>query len=201
MFLTGWSAGGFAVAFTGLRHPDVFRALSLRQPNFDPAYIEMCVPFLDQNQPVQVMYGDLDPLKSGARRCVDWLRAHDFNPLVLERPGSHKRDPSPVYNFFADIVRHSSWVRIQLQDDSRDPMRMMFSVKSSFEPVKYLWDFGDGTPRVPTAAPDHRYIQRGEYSVRVGVWMNEKDRVVRQVKLQMPRVRLGIAPSATSPAQ
>ena len=26
IFLTGWSAGGYAVLFTGLRHPDVFRA-------------------------------------------------------------------------------------------------------------------------------------------------------------------------------
>ena len=31
VFITGWSAGGYAVLFTGLRNPDVFRALALRQ--------------------------------------------------------------------------------------------------------------------------------------------------------------------------
>jgi acetyl esterase/lipase len=201
VFLTGWSAGGFAVAFTGLRHPDVFRALSLRQPNFDPAYVELCVPFLDRNQPIQVMFGDLDPLKPGASKCVEWLRAHDFEPVVNERPGSHKRDPSPVYAFLSDTVRHGSWVRVQVQEDGTDPMRLLLGARSSFKPVKYLWDFGDGSPRVADASPAHRYTQPGEYNIRVGVWVNEKEHVLRQVQVKVPRVRLGTAtPPSTAPA-
>jgi hypothetical protein len=139
------------------------------------------------------MYGSLDPLKSGAVECIDWLRAHEFEPTTLERPGTHKRDPMPVYNFFAQVVRNQPLVRIQVQEDADDPMLVHLSVKTSFEPVKYLWDLGDGTPRLPVAATDHRYAKPGLYNVRVGVWRTEKDKNVRQIQVQVPRVRLGAA--------
>ncbi|MBI4580983.1 MAG: prolyl oligopeptidase family serine peptidase [Planctomycetes bacterium] len=198
IFLTGWSAGGYAVLFTGLRNPDVFRALSLRQPNFDPPFFELCVPFMDRYQQIQITFGSLDPLREGAIKCLDWLRAHEFEPVPLERPGTHKRDALPVYNFFADVVRHHPWVRVQMREDGSDPMRILLSVKTSFEPVKYLWDFGDGTPRMPVAAPDHRYAKPGLYSVRVGVWISDKVRQVRQVQVQVPRIRLGTTSTAPS---
>lgn len=191
VFLTGWSAGGYAVLFTGLRNPDVFRAISLRQPNFKPELVEMCVPFLDRTQPVQVMYGSLDPLREGATGCIDWLRAHEFDPQTLERPGTHKRDPQPVYNFFAQVVRHQPWVRVQVREDGTDPMKVLLSVKTSFEPVRYLWDFGDDSERLPVATTEHRYTKPGLYNIRVGVWRTDKEKHVRQVQIQVPRVRLG----------
>jgi len=196
VFLTGWSAGGYAVLFTGLRNPDVFRALSLRQPNFDPELVELCKPFFDRTQRIQITYGNLDPLRDGAMQCIDWLRAHDFDPITLERPGMHKRDALPVYEFFVQTVRHHPWVRVQVREDGRDPMRLLLGVKTSFEPVRYLWDFGDGTERVPVASPEHRYAEPGQYNIRVGVWRNDKDYHVRQVQVQVPRIRLG---TATSP--
>lgn len=199
VFLTGWSAGGFAVLFTGLRNPDVFRALALMQPNFNAAFVEPCLPFLDRNQAIMVTYGSLDPLRGGGLKCVDWLRAHEFEPTGLERTGTHRRDPLPVYNFFAQVVRQQPLVRIQVQEDGGDPMHLFFSVRSSFEPVKYLWDFGDGTPRIPAANPDHRYSTPGVYNVRVGVWTEAKNYMVRQVQVQVPRVHLGTATPATKP--
>ncbi|GAG08333.1 unnamed protein product, partial [marine sediment metagenome] len=75
VFLTGWSAGAYAVLFTGLRNPDVFRALSVYQGNFDPAFVEPCAPFLDRYQPIQIVYGSEDPI-ANAQPCVDWLRSH-----------------------------------------------------------------------------------------------------------------------------
>lgn len=198
MFITGWSAGGFATLFTGLRNPDVFRAISLRQPNFNPDYFDLCVPFMDRYQPIQVLYGSLDPFKAGAGQAIDWLRAHEFEPTVRERPGGHQRDPETVYDFFVRVVRHSHWVRLQVREDAQDPMRVLLSAKTSFQPVKYLWDFGDGSARTPVAAPEHRYEKPGLYNVRVGLWINDDDRVVRQVQLQVPRVRLGTAESPST---
>lgn len=184
----------------GLRNPDVFRAMSLHQTNFDPAFVEPCLPFLDRYQPIYITYGSIDPLREGALKCVEWLRAHEFEPVTMERPGTHKRDPVPVYRFFADVVRHHPWVRVTFQEDAQDPMLVRLGVRASFEPIRYLWDFGDGTERSPVANPEHRYTKPGLYSIRVGAWRNEKNRSVRQIQVQMPRVRLGRASPATGTA-
>jgi len=202
IFLTGWSAGGYAVLYTGLRHPDVFRALCVRQGNFDPAFMEPCLPFMDPHQPIQIMYGDVDVLmKDQGLACVDWLREHGLSPTVLERPGFHKRDPEPVFAFFADVVRHRPWVRMNVRDDPTDPMHVYLALRTSFEPSKYLWDLGDGETRLPLANPDHRYGKAGLYTVRVAVWSNKGGPYVRQVQLQIPRVRLGVAVPGDSPSE
>ena len=39
VFLTGWSAGAYAVLHTGLRNPHVFRALAVLQGNFNADYL------------------------------------------------------------------------------------------------------------------------------------------------------------------
>jgi poly(3-hydroxybutyrate) depolymerase len=131
VFLTGWSAGGYAVMFTGLRNPNVFRALSVRQGNFEPAFIEPCIPFLDRFQSVQILYGDSDLLKDQALAAVDWLRNHGMEPTVLSRQGFHRRDPEPVFAFFAQVVRSRPWVRVAVADDPLDSMRVRFSTRTS----------------------------------------------------------------------
>jgi poly(3-hydroxybutyrate) depolymerase len=201
IFLTGWSAGGYAVLFTGLRHPDLFRAIAIRQGNFNKAYVESCVPFLDRYQPVMVVYGNIDPLKDDAQACVEWLRSNDLDPTALERPGAHRRDPSPVYAFFADVVRHRPWIRVRIEDDAADAMNIRFSLKTSFEPVQWLWDFGD-KQRSTMEKPGHRYERPGAYTVRVAAYpQGAKAPYVRQVQVQVPRVRLGTAAPATSAAR
>lgn len=191
IFLTGWSAGGYAVLFTGLRNPDVFRALAIRQGNFDARYVEPCVPFLDRHQPIQIMYADMDLLRDQALACVDWLRSHDLEPVVLERPGAHRREPGPIFSFFVDVVRKRPWVRVHARDDSTDPMRVKFRVRTSFEPTRYLWDFGDGSDRSPLSAPEHTFVEPGLYTVRVAVWPPKGRPQARHIVLQVPRPRLG----------
>ena len=203
VFLTCWSAGGYAVLFTGLRNPDVFRALSLYQGNFDPEFVEPCIPFLDRYQQVQIVHGRLDPIDN-TQACIDWLRGHQFEPVILERPGSHRRDPSVIFDFFSDVVRKHPWIRVHVQDDPADDMRMRFRAKASFEPVRFRWDFGDEQGSTdPT--PEHRYDKPGTYTVRVALWASDKRYDIRRVKLQIPRIRIGVtptpAPTASAPAQ
>jgi pimeloyl-ACP methyl ester carboxylesterase len=190
IFLTGWSAGGYAVLYTGLRHPDVFRALSVRQGNFDKAFVEPCIPFLDRHQPIQIMYGSEDLLKDQALACTTWLRSHDIDPTILERPGFHRRDPRPVFDFFIEIARNRPWIRISIGDDPNDPMRVTLSVRSSFEAVRYLWDFGDETERSPLSKPVHRYEKPGLYNVQLALWPDQGNPRVRQIQIQIPRARL-----------
>ncbi len=194
VFLTGWSAGGYAVLFTGLRHPEIFRALSLRQTNFDVRYVEPCVPFLDRFQAVQVIYGDVDPLKEGAMTCIQWLRDRDLEPEVLGRAGTHRRDPRPVFDFFVRVVRQRPWINVRVQDDPQDPMRVSFALRTSLEPDRYLWQFGDGQSS-PVPAPSHRFERPGLYTVSVQLWSGSGKRHARSVQVQVPRIRLGTAPA------
>ena len=196
-FITCWSAGGYATIFTGLRHPDLFRALSVYQGNFDAAFVEPCVPFLDRYQPVQIVHGTLDPIDN-TQACIDWLRSHDLDPIIVERPGSHRRDPQTIFAVFSDVVRKQPWIRLRVQDDPDDRMRVRFKANTSFEPVRYRWDFGDKQGSAdPT--PDHRYDKPGLYAVRVALWSSKNRYHIRRIQLQIPRIRIGLTPPATAP--
>ncbi|MEP0842487.1 MAG: hypothetical protein HRF43_07215, partial [Phycisphaerae bacterium] len=120
VFITGWSAGCYVALFAGLRHPEVFRGISLRQGNFNPAFVEPCIPFLDQNQPIQVTSAELDLLRDEAKRCLDWLRMHGLDPTPLEQFSGHRRGPEPVFAFFADVIRNRPWARIEVHEDAAD---------------------------------------------------------------------------------
>ncbi|MHC4799467.1 MAG: PKD domain-containing protein [Planctomycetota bacterium] len=192
IFLTGWSAGAYAVLFTGLRNPDIFRALSVRQGNFKPEFLEPCIPFMDRYQPVQIVYGSADPLDS-SQPCIDWLRQHDLEPTTRERPGIHKREPQPVFEFFADVVRKRPWIRVHIHDDPQDLMQVQFRVKASFEPRRYRWDFGDNQ-RSPIASPQHKYKEPGTYTVKMAVWTEKGAAFTRSLKLKIPRTQLGAKP-------
>lgn len=189
IFITGWSSGSWATLYVGLRNPEVFRAISVRQGTFNPAYVETCGPFIDRYQPIQILFGHMDPLDN-SQEMIAWLRSHDLSPTIRERSGFHRRDPQPVYAFFADVVRRRPLVRIRVREDADDPMLVEFNLYSSFEPEQYLWDFGDAR-RSSEARPQHRYAEPGVYLVKVAAWGPGDRPHVRQVQLQVPRIRLG----------
>lgn len=200
IFLTGWSGGGYAVLHTGLRNPHLFRALAVRQGNFDPRFVESCVPFLDRHQPIQVTIGHLDVLlHDQGLACIEWLRSHGLDPMVVERSGAHRRDPEPVLAFFVDVVRNRPWIRVLVTDDASDPMRVRLQTQTSFDAQRFLWDFGDDSERSPLPHPEHRYEKPGLYTVRVALWPAEGGPLVRQIPLQVPRIRLGVATTTTAP--
>jgi len=194
VFITGWSAGCYAVLFTGLRHPEIFRGMSLSQGNFDSRFVEPCIPFLDPYQQIQVIYGTTDALKKDSLACIEWLHSQDLKPVVLERPGFHRRDPAPVFEFFTQILRHWPYIRVHARHDAEDPMRVHFSTRTSLTPVRCQWDFGDqsGTKQAKTT---HTYAHPGLYPVRVALWGPNDKRYVRSVRVQVPRIRMGTAPA------
>jgi poly(3-hydroxybutyrate) depolymerase len=91
VFLTGWSAGGYAVLFTGLRNPGVFRALAIREGNFDAKYLYPVMDSLDRHQPVLVFFGANDLLKGQAEACIRWLGAQQMNVHRREIASGHVR--------------------------------------------------------------------------------------------------------------
>lgn len=199
VFLAGWSTGNYVALFSGLRHPDIFRAVSCREGEFKADFVKPTVPFLDHHQIVQVTYGELDLRKDVAEACIDWLREHDLEVSPRKSYGGHPRDAGLVYPFFAWVVRNRPWVRIEVKEDPDDGLRVTLSVRASFKPTGYLWDFGD-RQRATEAAPTHRYAEPGTYTVTVGLAGGGEKRTVRHISLQVPPVHLGTALSTPGPS-
>lgn len=170
IFIHGWSGGAPVALRTGLRHPDVFRAIALSQPRFDEACLADTEALVDRHQPVFVHY-DISDVITGRQgsECVEWLRSHIEN--LLESPyGSVRPDEmEPAVEFFEDVVRKVPWIRIRaIPSESDHPLEVQFKLRCSFEPTCYRWSFGDG--EVSTEAePIHTYAEPGDYVVSVSV--------------------------------
>ncbi len=198
VFIVGWLAGAHPAMFVGLRNPDVFRALALRQPRFDPRLVQPCESYLDHQQSIQVVYGPTDFARDQAVACVEWLRTRRMIVAEQETGSAHKREPEPTYAFFREIVRTRAWIRVvATEPDPARPLAVQYSLFSSVPVDQYLWEFGDGqTSRI--ASPEHTYAAAGTYTVRVTATSGKKSHV-RRLELHVPRTRLGATPNTTQP--
>lgn len=180
IFLSGWSAGGYAVLHTGLRHPEVFRALAVMQGNFNSAYLTQTADLVDPYQPVYVLYGSVDVLTGRqGRDCVRWL--YEQNAYVFDGkvPGPHRTHPVLAHEFFERVVREVPWLRIRVFPEKEgDPFTARFKIHASYEPFAYHWDFGDGSDS-PVASPVHTYDQPGNYVVTL-ITTSEKGGTVKR---------------------
>jgi len=191
VFMTCWSAGSYAVLHTGLCNPHVFRALAVLQGNFKPEYFTEAARTIDPFQPVYVLYGSNDILtgKHG-RRCVDWLNEHGAAVTHEEIGGPHKNHPKQAYAFFERVVRKVPWLHILAgTENTEDPLTVSFKVRSSFEPQRYEWSFGDEAPTSPVARPVHTYARPGEYTVTLQVETPPGKTVRRAVEITLPQSR------------
>jgi dienelactone hydrolase len=187
VFLTGWSAGGFAVMYTGLRNPNVFRALAVLQGNFNAEYLAEVAQDIDPYQPVYVLYGSTDILAGGeGHDCVDWLHKHGAAVTEEEIAGFHKNHPKQAFGFFERVVRKVPWLHIRaMADDPADPLTVRFKTRASFEPVRYLWSFGDEATS-PIASPVHTYPSDGQYTVTLTVETPKGKTVRRATEIALP---------------
>lgn len=187
IFLYGWSAGGFAVLHTGLRHPELFRALAVVQGNFNPAYFADAVDRIDPYQPVFVVYGSTDVLTQGqGRESVRWL--YDHNAYVFDGrvPGPHRAHPQLAEEFFERVVREVPWLRIRaFAEKPNEPFTVTFKARSSYEPFAYRWTFGDGGDS-PVASPTHTYRSAGEYEVTLTTTNTKGQTVKRKRTISIP---------------
>ncbi|MFH0980717.1 MAG: PKD domain-containing protein [Planctomycetota bacterium] len=188
VFLAGWSAGNYAVLYTGLRNPEVFRALAVLQGNFNAAYLNDLAERIDPFQPVYVLYGSVDVLTgTQGKDCVRWLREHHAAVTPEETGGPHAGHPTLAYQFFARVIRKVPWLRIRaLAADAGDPLSAQFKTYASFEPRSYRWEFGDGETS-PVATPVHTYAKTGEYTVTVTVETESGTKVRRAIALTVPQ--------------
>ncbi|HNQ23767.1 MAG TPA: PKD domain-containing protein [Phycisphaerae bacterium] len=187
IFIYGWGGGAPAALHTGLRHPEVFRAVAVAQPAYDEAALAGAAACLDPYQPVFVHYRATDVLygKDG-QRCADWLT--DRSPVVTtDSFGPLQWDKCDgVVDFFEEVLRTRPLVRIGVSTpDPADPQTVQFKVRCSHEPRRFRWEFGDGSTS-PVAEPRYRYSSAGTYVVRVTVDGPRGQTLHRAVELTIP---------------
>jgi len=193
IFLTGWSAGNYAVLWTGLAHPEIFRALAVRQGNFNAAFLAPIAQRIDTQQPVMVFYGQMDLLRSQAQNCIRWLKAHGLPVVADATPGTHQRDAALAYRYFEGVVRRSPWLVIRWEPSwGGNPLAVHFSAKTDPATEKIEWTLGDGeTAQGPTVT--HTYAAGGSYDVTVRATFARKQQIER-------RLRITVAPAAAPAA-
>jgi dienelactone hydrolase len=188
VFLTGWSAGAYTILYTGLRHPDVFRAMAIRQGSFEEQFMEVPKDRQDRWQRILVIYGMADLLRDQSKGMVKWLRDQGWYVDEEEMPGSHRRiDPGVPWKFFSGMAKETPWVRVRsYAADAADPRVIRFGVDTSPALVKQQWSFGDGNES-SEASPIHTYAQPGRYEVSVSVELKGGKKYTRRHVVQVSR--------------
>ncbi len=188
VFLTGWSAGNYAVLWTGLSHPEVFRALAVRQGNFNAKFFAPIESRLDSHQQVMVFYGQVDLLRGQAEACIRWLKEHGVTVFSDEIIGAHRRDPGLAYRYFEGIVQGYPWLVIRWEPGwGGSPLTVRLWAKTDPVSDKIEWDLGDGqTAEGPVVT--HTYALGGSYDVSVRAAYPKKQRLDR-------RLRIAVAPA------
>jgi poly(3-hydroxybutyrate) depolymerase len=112
IMITGFSGGGFAVYWVGMRNPDVFSCLALRSCNFCEYNIDGWYPPELADGPVKqailIYWGQNDPIaiKVQSESGVRYLQNRNFNVTPQIVPGiGHERRPEVAASFFRDNWR------------------------------------------------------------------------------------------------
>lgn len=187
VFLTGWSAGGYAVLHTGLRHPEVFRALTIMQGNFDELFLDDAIDHIDPYQPVYVIRGTTDVLTGGqTKECMEWLYDQDAYVFDGKVSGPHRSHPKVAFEFFERIVRDVPCLTLRaIAVDVNDPYTVKFKAQASFRPAGYRWTFAEGqTSSMPT--PIFKF-EEGTHEVTLETAMPNGKRLKRTIRVKIPQ--------------
>lgn len=188
VFMTGWSAGAYSILHTGLRHPDIFRALLIRQGSFDKRFMDIPADRLDRWQAIKVVYGQTDVLRDQTRESIQWLRDHGLYVDEQEITGTHRRiDPKLAWSYFETVMKERLWIQIRtgvLNPD--EPLTVRFDLISVPPVVKQKWFFGDDEESFE-ASPTHVYAKPGRYEVTVNAALKSGKKYSRKRTIHIGR--------------
>ncbi|MBK8267826.1 MAG: hypothetical protein IPK83_05790 [Planctomycetes bacterium] len=167
VFMTGWSAAAFPILYAGIRHPDVFRALFIRQGSFDERFLPLAGAKISRWQQIRIVYGKSDILRDQSVACIKWLQDNKAWVEGEEVAGVHRRiDTKFTWDFFEKVIRERPWIRLSVERaQGGAPLAMQFHVETSPRWTKLKWFFGDGSESYD-ASPVHVYEKPGPYTVR-----------------------------------
>lgn len=186
VFLTGWSAGGYAVLHTGLRHPEVFRALTIMQGNFDERFAADAEEHIDPYQPVYVIYGTTDVLTGGqSKECMEWLYDHNAYVFDGQVSGPHRSHPKAAHEFFEKVIAEIPWLTVRATAaNASDPYTITFKARASFTPAGYRWTLDEGN--TSSAAEPSFKFEEGTHEVTLETAMPNGKRLKRTIRVDVP---------------
>jgi dienelactone hydrolase len=187
VFIHGWAEGVYAALHTGLRHPDVFRAISLTQPKFNADQLTDVGPTIDHHQPVHLHFSVADAVTGKhARRCLDWLSSIGADVRQDTAGTGRKTDCRRAVEFFQNLIRKQPWIYIRaFPADPGNPLAVQFKLRSTVDPTAYHWEFGDGDEST-VAEPIHAFPRPGTYRVTVTVQAPDHTEYTRTLDLPLP---------------
>lgn len=186
IFLYGWSDGAPSALFTGLRHPELFRAVSVAEPAFEEGMIDDVRGRIDSYQPVQLRYalGDALTGKHG-HSCEAWLRANGVDVRAVKGGSPKRNEVAPVVEFFEQVILNEPFLRIEATPEAGGPLSRRFELRGAGPAARYFWEFGDGDASA-VARPMHVYPAPGTYRVRVLLDLDGTTRVERMANVTVP---------------
>ncbi len=188
VFMTGWSAGAYAILHTGLRHPDIFRALMIRQGSFDARFMDIPSDRLDRWQAIKVVYGQTDVLRDQTRASIQWMRDQGLYVDEEEIIGTHRRiDPKLPWSYFKQVAKERMWIQIRAAVPNPDePQTIRFELTAVPPVVKQKWFFGDDEESFE-ATPTHTYAKPGLYEVTVNAALKSGKKYSRKRTIAVGR--------------
>ncbi len=103
VLLTGFSSGGYAMYYTGLRHPERFSMLVARACNCRADLLDHAgVNDRNRSLPVAIMWGrdDFQTIRDQSWLAFRYLRERGLKARRKELPGGHLRWPALAYELF-----------------------------------------------------------------------------------------------------
>jgi len=173
--LTGWSAGGYAAQFIGLRHPETFRCVIGRTPNFSEHLVTDAQARRARHMHVYLFYGkgDMLPFEVMSRDAACWYTTRGFRNFIIKwLPGGHNPNQQEASRYLLDIFDHWPAIRMQATHRTDEPAtRVRFTAHVDDPDAKnpsvptVVWNFGDDTTATGRN-PVHDYARPGTYEVR-----------------------------------
>ncbi len=194
IFMHGFGKGAISALYTGLRHPGLFRAITVSQPKFDETLLAPTANLVDHHQPVLVHY-DLSDAIFGhqAKACIQWLRDRGANLTDDSHGKELSTNAERSVQFFKDLLRRQGWYRIRAYASGEvNPLEIQFKLRCDGSPAAFQWDFGDGSTS-NLAEPVHTYNKPGVYRVVVTVTDQKRKRHRRSATLKVPEATLAIS--------
>ena len=187
IFLYGWSRGALAALHTGLRNHGIFRGISLAQPKIDTALLADANDAVDPYQPIHVRYPITDSILGGhGQECADWLYAVGAHVREDGTGSVRKTDTDQSVAFLESVIRDEPWIDIRAYPSgSGNPLEYPFKLRSTIDPHRYRWTFGDGGES-PIAEPVHAYAKGGTYNVRVSMQDSDDGVYRRSLDVRVP---------------
>ena len=184
IMITGWSAGGFAAYFVGLRRPDLFRVIVARQANYIREYYRPDRWMFNPYQPILIFYGegDLPLLRADSKVAYNELKDAGQQYVFLKGiSGGHFRHPEIAYEFFKQALKlypRPFIISAELVSGGGCIIKFDSGLIGMVSNEQVLWDFGygvQGTGRLVV----HRYRKGGEY--KLSIFHRVKGRVLKFV--------------------